>query len=423
MLQYPHLRILQHICRLFSPALPETEKDGKLYHTACADVLQNETTGEQTMRMRKKAHLDRRMERQSARLIQRPEEHRGRWRELLDGCEEVRLELGCGKGRFTVETAKAEPEVLFVAVERVADAMVMAMERAEEAGLSNVYFIDADARGLDGWFAPGEVSRVYLNFSDPWPSNRQAKRRLTHPDFLRLYAKVLSPGGEIHFKTDNQDLFAWSLFQFPKAGYALEQVTRDLHAHGVNGVMTDYEEKFYREGKPICRCVAVKGETLSARLTLVEPQPEHEAAVWAYRQCFQDVQEPCVGAAGLEDAADYAAWRAAVTADAVKGNTFIAMDAAGEMAGALQIRQDPDETAGQILLSVRPDRRRRGYAVEMLGLALAWCGEALGLEQVLLTCGEDNVPAARAIAHYKAQLEDRVSDGAGGLIRRYRVTV
>lgn len=379
------------------------------------------------MRMRKKAHLDRRMERQSARLVERPEANRGRWRALLPGCREVRLELGCGKGRFTVETAKAEPEVLFVAVERVADAMVMAMERAEAAGLSNVFFIDGDARALDGWFAPGEVSRVYLNFSDPWPSNRQAKRRLTHPDFLRLYAAVLAPGGEIHFKTDNRGLFDWSLFQFPKAGYALKEVTRDLHAHGVSGVMTDYEEKFYREGKPICRCVAVKGETLSARLTLTRPQPEHEATVWTYRQCFQDVQEPCVGAAGLEDAADYAAWRAAVTGEAVKGIAFIALDGGGEMVGAIRVRREAEgsweASGGQVAFSVRPDRRRRGYATEMLGLALAYCREELGLTRVLITCADDNAAAARTILHYKAALEDREADGPGRPARRYWVTV
>ncbi len=381
------------------------------------------------MRMRKKAHLEERMERQSALLVEDPTRHKGRWRELLPGCREVRLELGCGKGRFTVETAKGEPDVLFVAVERVADAMVMAMERADQAGLSNIRFIDADARGLGDWFASGEVARVYLNFSDPWPSSQQAKRRLTHPDFLRLYAQVLAAGGQIHFKTDNKDLFEWSLFQFPKAGYALEQVTRDLHATGVNGVMTDYEEKFYNEGKPICRCVATKGETLSARLTLARPQPEHEAIVRAYRQAFLDAGEVCNGSSGLETMEDYETWRTVNAVGAnpgwVKGETFLALNEAGEMVGVVNIRHELNEAlthmGGHIGYSVHPHFRRRGYATELLGLALAYCREELGMDQVLIHCHDDNPASARTILHYKATLENKVADESGHLIRRYRV--
>ena len=210
------------------------------------------------MRMRKKPNLIPRMERCAAYQVKDPELWRGRWRErLAPGCE-LRLELGCGKGRFTCETAQREPEVLFVAVERVPDAMVMAMERAQAMELGNVCFIDADAAQLPDYFAPDEVERIYINFCDPWPTNRHAKRRLTHPNFLDLYRRVLRDGGEIHFKTDNRDLFEWSLFQFPRAGYELREVTRDLHAHCVQGIMTDYEEKFHSLGIPIHRCVAVK---------------------------------------------------------------------------------------------------------------------------------------------------------------------
>ena len=207
------------------------------------------------MRMRKKPNLIPRMEACGALIVAGPKERRGHWRELLPGCREVRLELGCGKGRFTVGVAQAEPDVLFVAVERVPDAMVIAAERARDLGLSNVYFIDADAADLEDYFAPGEIGRIYINFCDPWPGARYAKRRLTHPGFLMKDRKVLAKGGQIHFKTDNHDLFEWSLFQFPKAGFRLSEVTRDLHANGPVGVMTDYEEKFYNEGKPINRCV------------------------------------------------------------------------------------------------------------------------------------------------------------------------
>ena len=222
------------------------------------------------MRMRKKPNLLPRLARCEEYLIQRPEEQRGHWRRLMPGCRELRLELGCGKGRFTAETAALEPDVLFIAVERVPDAMVIAVERVRDMGLHNVYFVDGDAARLEEYFAPGEVDRIYINFCDPWPSNRHAKRRLTHPDFLFRYRKVLGQGRSIHFKTDNRDLFEWSLFQFPKAGYTLSEVTRDLHGQGIQGVMTDYEEKFHRMGTPINRCVATVGElprnTLEERL-------------------------------------------------------------------------------------------------------------------------------------------------------------
>lgn len=222
------------------------------------------------MRMRKKPNLIPRMERCADVLIRDPEERRGHWRELMPGARELRLELGCGKGRFTVGTAAAEPDVLFIAIERVPDAMVIAMERAVAEGLKNVFFLDDDAARLPQLFAPGEVDRVYINFCDPWPGQKHAKRRLTSEGFLNIYRQVLKDGGQIHFKTDNRDLYEWSLFQFPKAGYALSEVTRDLHANGVCGVMTDYEEKFHNLGTPINRCVATKGE--------LPPRPAEEEA-------------------------------------------------------------------------------------------------------------------------------------------------
>ena len=186
-----------------------------------------------------------------------PFDMKGHWREMyFKNDNPIVLELGCGKGRFTAGTAAAEPDVLFIAVERVPDAMVMAMERCAAQGLTNVFFIDANADQLPLFFAPGEADRVYINFCDPWPSNRHAKRRLTHGNFLRLYRQVLKMGGQIHFKTDNDKLFQWSVEEIPQYGFALSEVTRDLHADGPVGVMTDYEAKFYELGKNINRCVA-----------------------------------------------------------------------------------------------------------------------------------------------------------------------
>jgi len=216
------------------------------------------------MRMRKKPNLIPRMERCAAWQVKDPEAHRGKWRELASGSGQLHLELGCGKGRFTCETAQAHPGTLFIAVERVPDAMVIAMERAKAMDLHNVFFIDADAVRLMDLFAPDEVDRIYVNFCDPWPTKRHAKRRLTYVNFLKLYRQVLAVGGEIHFKTDNRPLFDWSLTQFPQAGYEVKDVSFDLHAGGIQGVMTDYEEKFHQQGVPINRCVAVKLASLPA---------------------------------------------------------------------------------------------------------------------------------------------------------------
>ena len=208
------------------------------------------------MRMRKKKNLIPRMERCSAWLVSDPASLRGGWRSLKPDAKELRLELGCGKGRFTVETAKADPDVLFIAVERVPDAMVVGMERACAEELRNVFFVDIDAAQLPVLFAPGEVDQIYINFCDPWPGKGHAKRRLTHGNFLKLYRQVLKDGGQIHFKTDNSPLFEFSVEEVPQFGFELSQLTRNLHENGPQGVMTDYEAKFFAEGVPINRCVA-----------------------------------------------------------------------------------------------------------------------------------------------------------------------
>lgn len=203
------------------------------------------------MRMRKKKNLVPRMEACDACWIRRPEEHRGRWRELMPGARELRVELGCGKGRFTAETAKAEPDVLLIAVEKVPDAMVVAMERVVEQGIPNVRFLDRDAELLPEMFAPGEISRLYINFPDPWPKKKQFKRRLTAPEFLDKYRALLPEGGAVWFKTDNGLLFDWSLESFRGCGWALADMPEGTP-------MTDYEARFTEMGLPIHRVVATR---------------------------------------------------------------------------------------------------------------------------------------------------------------------
>ena len=213
------------------------------------------------MRMRRKPNLTSRTERCAHLLIKEPKELHGRWLDEYNAhselnINELHVELGCGKGQFTVGTAKNEPGALLVALEKISNVLVIALERTEQEQLQNVRYVNKLADYLDEYFADGEVDRIYINFCDPWPANRHKKRRLTGEIFLNLYKKVLRPGGEIHFKTDNLPLFEFSLEEFERCGFAVSEVTRNLHEHGPIGVMTDYEKKFHNQGMPINRCVA-----------------------------------------------------------------------------------------------------------------------------------------------------------------------
>ena len=151
--------------------------------------------------MRRKPNLGPRLEKCAPLLPDEPASFRGRWRASFGNYRELHVELGCGKGRFTADAAAAGPEALLIAIERDPSALVMAAELAMSRGLSNVRFILGDVGMLFELFAPGEVGRIYLNFPDPWPKSRDAKLRLTAPNFLRRYASVLSENGELHFKT------------------------------------------------------------------------------------------------------------------------------------------------------------------------------------------------------------------------------
>ncbi len=186
-----------------------------------------------------------------------PEEKKGCWHTLKPDAVALWVEVGCGKGKFTAETAAANPDVLLIAVERCREAMVVAMEKAKSMARKNVFFIDMDVEKIEEIFADGEIDRLFINFPDPWPRKKNAKRRLTHRGFLHKYCHVVKPGGEIHFKTDNAPLFEFSVEEFAACGLQVNNLTRNLHENGIVGIMTGYEGKFHALGTPINRCEVV----------------------------------------------------------------------------------------------------------------------------------------------------------------------
>ena len=211
------------------------------------------------MRMRKKKNLDSRLAACAAVMADQPQTLRGRWRAQFGNENPIHLEIGCGKGRFILEMAKRYPDINFIAVEREEGALVMATEQAMRDKLPNLRFLSFDAAALEQIFAPGEVERIYLNFSDPWPKARHWKRRLTSTVFLGRYEKILKEGGILEFKTDNRDLFEFSLDSVKEAGWKLAASTFDLHhdpALCEGNVMTEYEQKFSSRGQAICKLVA-----------------------------------------------------------------------------------------------------------------------------------------------------------------------
>jgi tRNA (guanine-N7-)-methyltransferase len=164
---------------------------------------------------------------------------------------ELFLEIGCGKGAFINGLSEKYPDKRLLAVELVPDVLMMAMEKAFAAGLTNVRFHNGDAKELCNLLPPHSVNTIYLNFSDPWPKKRNAKRRLTSPLFLEMYKGLLAPDAVIYFKTDNIGLFEYSLETFAECGYTLSNVCYDLHNDAVlsaNNIQTEYEEKFSEKG-------------------------------------------------------------------------------------------------------------------------------------------------------------------------------
>lgn len=210
------------------------------------------------MRVKKKKHGAERLEACGDIVIKDLKTRGSTAQELFGNDNPVRIEIGCGKGDFIVGTAVKEPNVNFLAVERVSDVLVLAAEKIKKSGLTNVRVCCIDAAELAEIFAEGSIDRIYLNFSDPWPKSRHEKRRLTYKTFLAIYKKILKENGAVYFKTDNRGLFDFSVEEFRSFGMCLEKLTFDLHnsEYVADNVMTEYEKRFSSMGVPINRVEA-----------------------------------------------------------------------------------------------------------------------------------------------------------------------
>ncbi len=209
------------------------------------------------MRQRHKPWARDKIKQNSAVVPSDPESLRGNWASEFGNGNPIHLEIGTGKGRFIAGMAEANPEDNFIGIEKAPSVIINALDKALDRNLGNLRFLNEDASDLTSFFGAGEVSRIYLNFSDPWPKNRHEKRRLTYKSFLGQYEKVLGELGEIHLKTDNQGLFEYSLESFSKYGMVVKNISLNLHESEFEGnIMTEYEQNFSSKGMRIYRCEA-----------------------------------------------------------------------------------------------------------------------------------------------------------------------
>ena len=191
-------------------------------------------------------------------------EYKGKWNTIFENAHPIHVEIGMGKGQFILNLAKRNPDINYIGIERYSSVLLRALEKydtEEFCELTNVRFICMDAMELPDVFDVGEVGKIYLNFSDPWPKARHARRRLTSTVFFAQYEKVLTKEGMVEFKTDNRPLFEFSLEQVEEAGWKLQAFTFDLHHDEVmneGNVMTEYEEKFSSQGNPIHKLMATR---------------------------------------------------------------------------------------------------------------------------------------------------------------------
>lgn len=194
----------------------------------------------------------------SAYVIHNPEMHKGAVKEFFGNDNPLYIEIGMGKGRFIMALAALHPEINYIGIEKYSSVLLRAIQKMEQNELPNLKFIRMDAEDIMEVFDREEVDKIYLNFSDPWPKDRHAKRRLPSKEFLERYDVILKREGRLEFKTDNKDLFDFALEQLPLAGWEAEKVTFDLHHDeemNQGNIMTEYEEKFSALGNPICKYI------------------------------------------------------------------------------------------------------------------------------------------------------------------------
>ena len=206
--------------------------------------------------------------------IQQPEQMKGKWAEVFQNDHPIHIEVGMGKGQFIIEMARRNPEVNYIGIEKYSSVLVRAVEKLEDFEQDNLRLIRMDAENIEEVFDKDEVDRIYLNFSDPWPKDRHAKRRLTSPDFMAVYGQILADHGTVEFKTDNKGLFDYSLEAIPEAGWTITAHTFDLHhdpVMSVGNVMTEYEEKFSSMGNPICKLIAMREPKETTENVTVHP--------------------------------------------------------------------------------------------------------------------------------------------------------
>ena len=214
------------------------------------------------MRLRNIPGADEKIE-SSEFCVKEPASHKGEWNKVFGTDNPIHIEVGMGKGKFIMKLAEKNPDINYIGIEMYSSVLIRAISRAEEqqsagAGNDNFRFIRMDARALPDTFAMGEIDKIYLNFSDPWPKDRHAKRRLTSTEFLRRYEQILPKGNVVEFKTDNVGLFDFSLEQAEEAGWEICGFTRNLHHDSQmndGNIMTEYEEKFAADGIPINKMI------------------------------------------------------------------------------------------------------------------------------------------------------------------------
>lgn len=210
------------------------------------------------MRVRKRHGAEELIESHPQYVVADPKKWRGHWQERFGNDHPIQIEIGMGKGQFITQMARLHPEINYIGIDMQVSVVSFALDKLIEAQLPNLQLLHVDGSALTDYFADSEVDLIYLNFSDPWPKKKHAKRRLTHKNFLAVDERILRSKGEIHFKTDNRGLFEYSLASFSQYGMTLKQVWLDLHASDfANNVMTEYEEKFSAKGQPIYRVEAM----------------------------------------------------------------------------------------------------------------------------------------------------------------------